>query len=254
MSALILAVDSGLDGAFVWMRGGVVLHHVLTRNIVRDGRIDMGELKDKDALAFDTACMSGTFPSPQLAYLEEPFNPGMTGRANSAGFAGSCMRFGRLQGWLESWGYEVRSVRPQKWQRAILDLAKFEVRTEKACAPRLAEGWTLRVTGAEILTWTLSAKGREPIRTTAYSRDRTEGMKWAIARCPEAILTTKQVLSHDTKAASIAYAREHFPGVELVPPQATSHVGTKHAPPSKPHDGLADALCIAAWASKKETP
>ena len=241
MTPLILAVDSGLDGAFVWMRGGVVLHHVLTRSIVRDGRIDMGELKDKDALAFDTACMSGTFPSPQLAYIEEPFNPGMTGRANSVGFAGSCKRFGRLQGWLESWGYEVRSVRPQEWQRGILDLARFEVRTEKACAPRLAEGWTLtRAKG--IVGWRLRGPRGTDVSWTTPD-DRRSAILGAERIAPTSVVRTKQTLTHDTKAASIAYAREHFPGVELVPPRCKN-----------PHDGLADALCIAAWASKKETP
>ena len=242
MTPLILAVDSGLDGAFVWMRGGKVLHYVLTRSIVRDGRIDMGELKDKDALAFDTACMSGTFPSPQLAYIEEPFNPGMTGRANSSGFAGSCKRFGRLQGWLESWGYEVRSVRPQEWQRGILDLARFDGRTEKACAPRLADGWKLARVHADSPGWwrlTMPDKGRREFQCVT----RGDALAFIAGAWPESILRNKSILSHDTKAASIAYAREHFPGVELVPPRCKN-----------PHDGLADAICIAAWASKKETP
>lgn len=53
-------------------------------------------------------------------------------------------------------------------------------------------------------------------------------------------------LTGDTKAASIAYAREHYPEVNLIPPRA-----------KKEHDGLADAVCIAVWASKqlnKEAP
>lgn len=48
----------------------------------------------------------------------------------------------------------------------------------------------------------------------------------------------------DSKAASLAYAIEHHPEVNLIPPRA-----------KKPHDGLADAVCIAVWASRqlKET-
>jgi crossover junction endodeoxyribonuclease RuvC len=49
----------------------------------------------------------------------------------------------------------------------------------------------------------------------------------------------------DTKAASLAYVREHFPDLNLIPPRARN-----------PHDGLADAVCIAVWGSRqiKETP
>lgn len=48
----------------------------------------------------------------------------------------------------------------------------------------------------------------------------------------------------DTKAASLAYVREHFPTLNLMPPRAKN-----------PHDGLADAVCIAVWGSTqvKET-
>jgi hypothetical protein len=58
-------------------------------------------------------------------------------------------------------------------------------------------------------------------------------------------VSVKTVVSHDTKAASIAYVREHFPDLNLVPPRARN-----------PHDGLADAVCIAVWGSTqvKETP
>lgn len=239
MSALILAVDSGLDGAFVWMRGGIVLHTLLTRNIAQDGRINMRQLELDHRRNVDNV---GALLATRIAYLEEPFNPGMTGRANSVGFAGSCKRFGRLQGWLESWGYEVRSVRPQEWQRGVLDLGRFEVRTEKACAPRLAEGWALKKSRTYNVSFTLTGPGQPPHRFGS-SRDRAWCMRFVAEERPEAIVTTKSILSHDTKAASIAYARERFPGVELVPPRCKN-----------PHDGLADALCIAAWASKKETP
>jgi hypothetical protein len=48
----------------------------------------------------------------------------------------------------------------------------------------------------------------------------------------------------DTKAASLAYVRKHHPEVNLIPPRARN-----------PHDGLADAVCIAVWGSRqiKET-
>ena len=239
MTPLILAVDSGLDGAFVWMRGVVVLHHVLTRTLVVDGSINMTALAVHHRAAFSASCSrEHGAPIRLTCRLEEPFNPGMTGRANSAGFAGSCMRFGRLQGWLESWGYEVRSVRPQKWQRELLDLSRFEIRTEKACAPRLAEGWKLK---PYINGWRLVAPGKH--ETYIGDCTRAEAIATALEHRPGSAVTAKSVLSHDTKAASVAYAREHFPGVELVPPRCKN-----------PHDGLADALCIAAWASKKETP
>lgn len=236
---LILGVDSGLDGAFAWMRGGVVLHHVLTRTLVADGRIDTVGLERHH----DDARGKCEPWAPRVAYLEEPFNPGMAGRANSVGFAGSCMRFGRLQGWLESWGYEVRGVRPQAWQREILDLARFEVRTEKECAPRLAEGWKLTrlATIGRQGWWRLTAPREE--RREFRGDTRSDVLAFIAGAYPESITRTKQVLSHDTKAAAIAYAREHFPGVELVPPRCKN-----------PHDGLADAICIAALATKKETP
>ena len=49
----------------------------------------------------------------------------------------------------------------------------------------------------------------------------------------------------DTKAASLAYVRANFPDLNLIPPRARN-----------PHDGLADAVCIAVWGSTqvKETP
>ena len=235
MQPLILAVDSGLDGAFVWMRGGVVLHHVLTRTMVTDARIDTVGLERHH----DTARGKTDPWAPRIAYLEEPFNPGMAGRANSSGFAGSCMRFGRLQGWLESWGYEVRSVRPQAWQREILDLERFEVRTEKPCAPRLAEGWKLdKPSKAEPDRWRLRCMSFEQRFTSPLSRAEILHELW-LSQNP-AVTSKKTVLSHDTKAAAIAYAREHFPGVELVPPSSRN-----------PHDGLADAVCIAAWATEQ---
>lgn len=233
MTPLILAVDSGLNGAFVWMRGGVVLHHVLTRTLVVDGRIDMSLL--------DGQADTGVYPPGTrcIAYLEEPFNNALSGGASTSGYTDQCKRWGRLQGWLESWGYEVKGVQAKTWQREILDLARFEVRTEKACAPRLAEGWKLTPVKSISAGWwrlTMPDKSRREFRRD----NRADALKAVSDAWPDAILTTKQVLSHDTKAAAIAYAREHFPGVELVPPRCKN-----------PHDGLADALCIAAWATKQ---
>lgn len=239
MTPLILGVDSGLDGAFVWMRGGVVLHHVLTRTLVRAGAIDMHALDgqaDTDVYPPGTRC---------IAYLEEPFNAAISGGASTSGYTDQCKRWGRLQGWLESWGYEVKGLQAKTWQRELLDLSRYETRTEKACSPRLAEGWALKKSRTFNVGYVLTHQGQQVDRFgIGPSRE------WCMARIaslyPEAILTTKHVLSHDTKAASVAYAREHFPGVALVPPRSRN-----------PHDGLADALCIAAWATKqlsKETP
>lgn len=231
MTALILGVDSGLDGAFVWMRGGVVLHHVLTRTLVKGGTIDMHALDgqaDTEVYPPGTRC---------IAYLEEPFNNALSGGASTSGYTDQCKRWGRLQGWLESWGYEVRGVQAKTWQRELLDLARFEVRTEKACAPRLADGHRLtkRKSGFAFVGPTYATNFNPEFYPT-----RASCLKYIAEKYPAAILTTKHVLSHDTKAASIAYAREHFPGVNLVPPRCKN-----------PHDGLADAVCIAAWASKQ---
>ena len=233
MTPLILGVDSGLDGALVWMRGGKVLHHVLTRTLVKDGRIDTVGLEQHHDTARDK-CEPWV---PRIAYLEEPFNGALSGGASTAGYTDQCKRWGRLQGWLESWGYDVKGVQAKTWQREILDLAKFEVRTEKGCAPRLAEGWKLnRVSGSSV--WRLRSHNFD--QTFAWQITRAELLHelW-LAQNP-AVIAHKSVLSHDTKAASVAYAREHFPGVELVPPRSRN-----------PHDGLADAVCIAAWASKQ---
>ena len=241
MTPLILGVDSGLDGAFVWMRGGKVLHHVLTRTIVSNGRLEMGSLEMEHA----RASRDFTGFAPRVAYLEEPFNNALSGGASTSGYTDQCKRWGRLQGWLESWGYDVRGVQAKTWQREILELAKFEVRTEKACAPRLAEGWRLAPIGSRPSGWWRLTAAHKEQREFCGDARRVDVLAFIAGTWPEAILTTKQVLSHDTKAASVAYVREHFPGVELVPPRAKN-----------PHDGLADAICIAAWASKtlnKET-
>ena len=241
MTPLILGVDSGLDGAFVWMRGGKVLHHLLTRTIVSNGRLEIGSLEMEHV----TASRDFTGFAPRIAYLEEPFNAAISGGASTSGYTDQCKRWGRLQGWLESWGYDVRGVQAKTWQREILELAKFEVRTEKACAPRLAEGWRLAPIGSRPSGWWRLTAAHKEQREFCGDARRVDVLAFIAGTWPEAILTTKQVLSHDTKAASVAYVREHFPGVELVPPRA-----------KKPHDGLADAICIAAWASKtlnKET-
>ena len=234
MTPLILGVDSGLDGAFAWWYGGRIVLAVATRTIVKNGCIDMDALEDHSA---DAIIRAESLDSPRIAYLEEPFNAAISGGASTSGYTDQCKRWGRLQGWLESWGYEVKGVQAKAWQREILDLAKFEVRTEKACAPRLAEGWKLnRVSGSSV--WRLRSHNFD--QTFAWQITRAELLHelW-LAQNP-AVIAHKSVLSHDTKAASVAYAREHFPGVELVPPRSRN-----------PHDGLADAVCIAAWASKQ---
>ena len=228
MTPLILGVDSGLDGAFVCMRDGIVLTHVLTRTVVTDGQIDMRRLAP-----FVLPCTT----VPKVAYLEEPFQSKRDGQNNTAGYTDQCKRWGRLQGWLESWGYEVKGVQAKTWQRDVLDLARFEVRTEKACAPRLAEGHRLtKCKAGYSFVGPTYATNFNP----AFYSSRGACMEYLRQKYPAAILTTKHVLSHDTKAASVAYAREHYPGVALVPPRSRN-----------PHDGLADALCIAAWASKQ---
>jgi hypothetical protein len=45
------------------------------------------------------------------------------------------------------------------------------------------------------------------------------------------------------KASAIAYVREHHPEVNIIPPRARN-----------PHDGLADAVCIAVWGSRQVKP
>lgn len=242
MAPLILGIDSGLDGAFCWMRNGVVLHHVLTRTLVKDGAINMAYLSGEIDVA---EAQFLPWDAPRIAYLEEPFNNAISGGASTAGYTDQCKRWGRLQGWLESWGYEVRGVQAKTWQRELLDLARFEVRTEQPCKPRLAEGWKLKKNRsfANGGNFTLSAPGQDPFHFNSGG-DRAYCMEW-VARCrPEAIVTTKSALSHDTKAASLAYVRANFPDLNLIPPRAKN-----------PHDGLADAVCIAVWGSTqvKET-
>lgn len=230
MQPLILAVDSGLDGAFVWMRGGVVLHHVLTRTLVTDGRIDtVGLERHHDDARGETDPWV-----PRIAYLEEPFQSKRDGQNNTAGYTDQCKRWGRLQGWLESWGYEVRGVQAKTWQREVLDLATFQV-PGKACKPKLVKGWRL-VSYAD--GWRLIGPDKSKTQLTTRQTFRSNALEAALAVRPEAVTT--MTLRADTKAASIAYARKHFPGVELVPPRCKN-----------PHDGLADALCIAAWATKQ---
>jgi hypothetical protein len=236
MTPLILGVDSGLDGAFAWWSVGRIVKSVATRTIVRDRRIDMDALEDYSA---DAIFWAESLDSLRIAYIEEPFNNGVSGGASTSGYTDQCKRWGRLQGWLESWGYEVKGVQAKTWQREILDLGRFEVRTEKACAPRLADGWTMtRIKPTR--QWRV--RGPYAIDSAAEGVTRQDAIEDLGRHMPGAILRTKTVLSHDTKAASVAYVREHFPGVDLVPPRS-----------KKPHDGLADAVCIAAWASKQKT-
>jgi hypothetical protein len=237
---LILGVDSGLDGAFAWYCGGRIVHHVLTRTLVVDGRIDMRQLSLAGAAA------NHFLSNKRVAYLEEPFNNAISGGASTAGYTDQCKRWGRLQGWLESWGYEVRGVQAKTWQRELLDLARFEVRTEVKCKPRLAEGWTLKATiAAGAFAWSLRNGGRVFIYNRREGQKRADAIESLSVTRDDCTVSVKTVLSHDTKAASLAYVRANFPDLNLIPPRARN-----------PHDGLADAVCIAVWGSRqiKETP
>lgn len=232
MTPLILAVDSGLDGAFVWMRGGVVLHHVLTRTMVHNRQLDLVDLPSHEYIARQESSPFST----RLAYLETPIR--MRGKGEG-GVETMFRNDGRIEERLRVLGYDVRRVLPKVWQDDLLDLSKYEIWTEKKCNPRLAEGWKLTKArkGGEVF-WKLTSPSGP--RGELFASNRNFATMAVAMTWPEAITRTKQVLSHDTKAASIAYAREHFPGVELVPPRCKN-----------PHDGLADALCIAAWATKQ---
>lgn len=241
---LILGVDSGLDGAFCWMRGGKVLHTLLTRTIVSNGRLETSLLKKEH----NNACAKWE-GGPFVAYLEEPFNNALSGGASTSGYTDQCKRWGWLQGWLESWSYDVRGVQAKTWQRELLDLLRFEVWTEKPSPPRLAEGWVLtdlkRKSGP---VWRLTHGDQSWEFKQGDYTDTREGMIASLtggkkSEFKDAVVHRKMVLSHDTKKASATYVLENFPWIPLMQGRARN-----------PHDGLADAVCIAAWASKKESP
>jgi hypothetical protein len=164
MTALVLGLDSGLDGAFAWHYGGRILGQLATRQFLdSERRLDFASIREWVQL------MGAKLPdAPRAAFLEEPFAP----KGRERGVMGSWRRFGQLEALLWTLEYEVIGVQSRRWQSA------------------------------------LGIKG-------------------------------------DTKAASLAYVREHFPDINLIPPRA-----------KKPHDGLADAVCIAVWGSRqiKETP
>lgn len=218
------------------MGGGVVLHHVLTRTIVKGGIIDMVQLSDDAGVA---EARVTPWEAPRIAYLEEPFNNAISGGSSTSGYTDQCKRWGRLQGWLESWGYEVRGVQAKTWQRELLDLARFEVRTEKACDPKPLPGVVVqRINGGESYT----ARFKAGLGHTVQRLTRGLALD-ALAQSTGRPTSTslKTVISHDTKAASIAYATEHHPEINLVPPRCRT-----------PHDGLADAICIASWAGAQK--
>jgi hypothetical protein len=148
---------------------------------------------------------------------------------------------GRIEERLRVFGYEVRRVLPKTWQGDLLDLDNFEVPVTRKCKPRLADGWTLTKRGGAYVFATPDPTARFMLGT---DKDRAWCMRWIGEQWPEALVTTKTVLSHDTKAASLAYVRANFPDLNLIPPRARN-----------PHDGLADAVCIAVWGSRqiKET-
>ena len=241
MTALVLGIDSGLDGAFAWHCGGRIIGQLATRQFLdSERRLDFASIREWCQLV--NAKVSN---ASRAAFLEEPFAP----KGRERGVMGSWRRFGQLEALLWSLEYEVIGVRAQTWQADVLDLARFATPVTQECKPRLAEGWRLRKStrnGHRVWllsndkgTWTYPMGafgiGRETLLKTVTFNDETSG----------AVTMLKTVTSHDTKAASIYYVREHFPDINLVPPRA-----------KKPHDGLADAVCIAVWGSRqiKETP
>jgi hypothetical protein len=232
MSTLILGIDSGLKGAFVWIKDGAVTHTLMTATMVKDGKL--GSL---DAL--------GRFPvsgsERPVAYIEQPVR--MRGKGEK-GIETAFINTGRVEERLRMLGYRIVRVLPKTWQGDLLNLDSFEVRTEVKCKPRLAEGWKLaKAIGLPTGWWRLTMPDGSKCRLQGETRKEMLGF---IAQAwPQALLTTKTTITHDTKAASLAYVREHFPTLNLIPPRARN-----------PHDGLADAVCIAVWGSRqiKETP
>lgn len=179
---LILGVDSGLDGAFCWMRGGRIIGTLRTAKLLdSERRLDFGAIREWCQL-LEAKCPGAAV----VAFIEEPFAP----RGREKGVMQSWRRFGQLESLLWTLAYHVETVQASRWKPA------------------------LHFTNAKV---------------------RADAVATCEAAYPGAKIDPK-------KAPAIAYAREHFPGVELVPPRCKN-----------PHDGLADALCIAAWASKKET-
>ncbi len=229
MAPLILGIDSGLKGAFAWMQGGKVIDTLLTATMVKGGKL--GSL---DAL--------GRFPisgsERPIAYIEQPVR--MRGKGEK-GIETAFINTGRVEERLRMLGYRIVRVLPKTWQGDLLDLARFEVRTEVKCKPRLEDGWSLTKRGGAYVFATPDPTARFMLGT---DKDRAWCMRWIGEQWPEALLITKTTISHDTKAASLAYVREHFPTLNLIPPRARN-----------PHDGLADAVCIAVWGSRqiKET-
>lgn len=177
---LILGVDSGLDGAFCWMRGGVVIGTMRTKKLLdSERRLDFGPIRDWCRL-IEAKCLS----APVVAFIEEPFAP----KGREKGVMQSWRRFGQLEALLWTLGYHVETVQASRWKPA-LHLTSSKVRAD------------------------------------------------AVEACSAAYPGVK---IDPKKAPAIAYVREHHPGFNLIPPGA-----------EKPHDGLADAVCIAAWASKQ---
>lgn len=180
MTPLILAVDSGLDGAFVWMLKGRIVGAMRTKKLLdSERRLDFGAIREWCQLLDAKAPDAGV-----VAFIEEPFAP----KGREKGVMQSWRRFGQLEALFWTLAYHVETVQASRWKPA-LHLTNDKVRAD------------------------------------------------AVAMCKAAYPGIK---IDPKKAAAIAYAREHFPDVELVPPRSRN-----------PHDGLADALCIAAWATKQ---
>lgn len=186
MTPLILAVDSGLDGAFVWMRGGRAIGAIRTKKLLDpERRLDFRAIREWCQL------LEAKHPGANVvAFIEEPFAP----KGREKGVMQSWRRFGQLEALLWTLAYHVETVQASRWKPA-LHLTNAKVRAD------------------------------------------------AVATCEAAYPGVK---IDPKKAPAIAYIREHHPEINLVSPGA-----------EKPHDGTADAGCIAVWGTKqlnKETP
>ena len=111
MSALVLGIDSGLDGAFAWHHGGRVVDSRFTRHLLdAERRIDFA------AVRYACQVVDGRCPDARrVAVLEEPFAP----KGREFGVMGSWRRFGQLEALLWTLEYEVIGVQSRRWQKAL---------------------------------------------------------------------------------------------------------------------------------------
>jgi len=111
MTALVLGIDSGLDGAFAWYHGGRVVDSRFTRHLLdAERRIDFA------AVRYACQVVDGQCPDARrVAVLEEPFAP----KGREFGVMGSWRRFGQLESLLWTLEYEVIGVQSRRWQSAL---------------------------------------------------------------------------------------------------------------------------------------